>query len=1248
MKLRLNRYQENLWRYAGLYSSDYYNLGLSFRLSDNLNADNLEKAFSYLVHSAELMHSVLVEDEQQNFYFETANTGNLIFDKFSCSFEFCLQDMDQFTRKDFDLSCEWPIRVRLYSLPDASYMFVIVFHHICIDAVSVVDFLALLGKIYDQIELDGSFPELEMPLWKDSVERMESEQAVPDEKSLNSWLSTMNSSTSQLIFSDTGIPMSYSFDYESFELGEELMEQINGVARQNGVTPFLFILSAWMFVLNRSTGQNDIFVETPINQRPTKSRNLIGFFVNSLPLAIDFDGMIRPKDLFSILVRQWKALRPLRRFTWPELVRCLDKKKAVNISGRPNIGINFVGWSSSLTIPFSSVDSHFFRRLDHNSALDLLLEVEPTKIGLSRICYHSIFSKEQIQSLIESLRTALQAFVADSDRALSSISLVPLEKQLKLAGKYEKQLDSLPPLTESINERFERIAMEYPDHAALVYDGNTITYRALLSQVVRDASCLRSLYRSHFQQELPLSEPIGIYMRNKCQAIIGMLSILRAGGAYVNLDPSYPSERISFMAKDYGMRCILTDEASALSSILPSELYCFSPESMRGEEGACDCPEANLSALAYIISTSGTTGQPKGVPIRHSQLLTLLQSGRFVADSGQRVLQFASLSFDVSVWEVFATLLNGSTLVIATEDQRLDLEQLCDLLIQQKVSAAQIPPVLLSKIPKRDFPDLKAIWAGGEATSKAVIEYWRKGRMFYNGYGPSESTVCSSACLMEAATLPNDVGEPLVGVTYYVLDEHMNLVPDFVRGELYIGGPQVTSGYINRPELNAVKFVPNPFATERDRALNRNLVLYRSGDLVSKLPNGHLLFHGRIDFQVKVHGFRIELGEIESVLNQHPEVARCVVQARDAANDKVLVAYVLPAGGKGDALQASALRAYLSERLPSYMIPARWAFVAEFPMTVNGKIDLKALPDPVCEAGAEDGWVAPATSEESILEAIAAETLQMEHVSVDANLFDLGLTSIQVMMMVSEVSALGLELSASSFYRYQTIREIARHRKASICFWHQDEDPDKPVAVIVCGDTYFAPDYLLLAEHLSKTHSVLVLESYHEYFSHNAMTDWHQTIETYLSIMLKALNGREVRLLCGFCLGGEMALGIASLLDDRNLMKPQLLLIDSFANRDKSLPIAMDYPGTSEAVNARRQEETNHLLQTQALSSYQGDMRLVLAGHFTTERMQLSDAALLAARRQFEENAGVWQKLYPQCRIEWRDAAHWDILKNLF
>ena len=167
-----------------------------------------------------------------------------------------------------------------------------VFHHICIDAVSVVDFLALLGKIYDQIELDGSFPELEMPLWKDSVERMESEQAVPDEKSLNSWLSTMNSSTSQLIFSDTGIPMSYSFDYESFELGEELMEQINGVARQNGVTPFLFILSAWMFVLNRSTGQNDIFVETPINQRPTKSRNLIGFFVNSLPLAIDFDGMI--------------------------------------------------------------------------------------------------------------------------------------------------------------------------------------------------------------------------------------------------------------------------------------------------------------------------------------------------------------------------------------------------------------------------------------------------------------------------------------------------------------------------------------------------------------------------------------------------------------------------------------------------------------------------------------------------------------------------------------------------------------------------------------------------------------------------------------------------------------------------------------------------------------------------------------------------------------------------------------------
>ena len=1247
MTLSLNSYQDYMRQYAKLFPDNYYNLGWSCWLSKNLMPALLEKSFNYLIGLIGPMHSVLSGDEEAGYCFKETDSSQCVFETVSCTLENCQRDMEEFAQRPFDLFREWPIRAKLYSLEDHSFIFLIVFHHICIDGVTGLDFFSMLAKVYDQLEADGTYLKLEMPEWEDTIGRLNKEQRVIALDDLIRWQKVLDDGSLSLFFPDMPEASSYSFEFERFELGEDLMAGINHAARQNGVTAFIVVLAAWMFALSRITGQKGVFVENSINMRPAKLRNLVGFFVNSLPLFANFDKLNSAKDLMSALAQQWKAMKPLRHHTWSDLSRQL-KENGMNLSGRTNIGINYAGWSDSFALPLSSVDSHFFRRLDHNSALDLLLEVEPTKIGLSRICYHSIFSKEQIQSLIESLRTALQAFVADSDRALSSISLVPLEKQLKLAGKYEKQLDSLPPLTESINERFERIAMEYPDHAALVYDGNTITYRALLSQVVRDASCLRSLYRSHFQQELPLSEPIGIYMRNKCQAIIGMLSILRAGGAYVNLDPSYPSERISFMAKDYGMRCILTDEASALSSILPSELYCFSPESMRGEEGVCDCPEANLSALAYIISTSGTTGQPKGVPIRHSQLLTLLQSGRFVADSGQRVLQFASLSFDVSVWEVFATLLNGSTLVIATEDQRLDLEQLCDLLIQQKVSAAQIPPVLLSKIPKRDFPDLKAIWAGGEATSKAVIEYWRKGRMFYNGYGPSESTVCSSACLMEAATLPNDVGEPLVGVTYYVLDEHMNLVPDFVRGELYIGGPQVTSGYINRPELNAVKFVPNPFATERDRALNRNLVLYRSGDLVSKLPNGHLLFHGRIDFQVKVHGFRIELGEIESVLNQHPEVARCVVQARDAANDKVLVAYVLPAGGKGDALQASALRAYLSERLPSYMIPARWAFVAEFPMTVNGKIDLKALPDPVCEAGAEDGWVAPATSEESILEAIASETLQMEHVSVDANLFDLGLTSIQVMMMVSEVSALGLELSASSFYRYQTIREIARHRKASICFWHQDEDPDKPVAVIVCGDTYFAPDYLSLAEHLSKTHSVLVLESYHEYFSHNAMTDWYQTIETYLSIMLKALNGREVRLLCGFCLGGEMALGIASLLNDRNLMKPQLLLIDSFANRDKSLPIAMDYPGTSEAVNARRQEETNHLLQTQALSSYQGDMRLVLAGHFTTERMQLSDAALLAARRQFEENAGVWQRLYPQCRIEWRDAAHWDILKKLF
>ena len=414
--------------------------------------------------------------------------------------------------------------------------------------------------------------------------------------------------------------------------------------------------------------------------------------------------------------------------------------------------------------------------------------------------------------------------------------------------------------------------------------------------------------------------------------------------------------------------------------------------------------------------------------------------------------------------------------------------------------------------------------------------------------------------------------------------------------------------------------------------------MYQTGDLVRWNEQGELEYVGRVDKQVKLHGFRIEIGEVETVLSQYNGVQQAVVEVKEINGESHLCAYLMV----DRPIQEDDLRHYLENHLVYYMIPSAFVQMEHFPLNVNGKIDRSKLPLPIIVG--EKVYIAPVTEEEKSLTQIVQNLLEVERIGVESDLFDYGLSSLQAMQVVFDASAANIQISVSKIYQLRTIRKILQDKHSACCFWHH-EDNSKPVAVIVCGDTYFAPDYLQFADKLSEEYSVLVLESYHEYLSGNTTTDWNRLLEAYLSIMQKVLDGRGPQLLSGFCLGGEMALGIASLLEKQ--IQPKLLLIDSFVNRDKDLPIAMDYPGTSEVINVRRQEETNRLLQTQSLSSYKGEIHLILANRFTTERMQLNDEVLVVARRQFEENATEWKRIYPQCSIEWRDAIHWDILKKL-
>lgn len=1246
MRLRLNRYQENLWKYANLYPAEFYNLGLSFRLSPELRPDLLKRAFEYVLNSTEVLRAVLVSDDVLGTCFETENKASFVFECRDSTLDACRKDMEHFTCEPFDLLNERPIRVKLYHLPDQSFMLAIVFHHIGIDGFSVRDLLDMLACVYNSLDEQGRYPELKVPSWSDYMNGPGKIDRSLSKQDLDYWKSLLVDKSYKTIFPDVSVSVTdYTCQFVNFELGEHIMSSVNHVARQNGTTSFFIILAAWMFVLRRFSGQDTVFVDNPVNMRPAKSRNLIGFFVNSLPYVMAFDESRPVRDLLFELTRQHKMLRSSRKYTITEIFAALGSDQVASVLGKANIGINFVGWSDSLAIPLRNVDCHFYERLDHFSALDLLLEVEPTKVGLSRICYRADFSEDYVRVLVDSLKEALKAFVADPDQRLAGISLVPHEQIRALMLGYEKRLDQLSPVGESINERFERMALSYPEQLALIYGEKSISYKDFYELCERGARLLRRSYRLRFKEELKAGEPIGIYTVDKFKAILWIFTILRAGGAYVSLDYSYPKERIAFLVRDYGMRSVLSDREEALGIFPPFVLRLSLDEKERVPVQET-LPQVDKSSLAYIISTSGTTGLPKGVPIRHGQVLTLLQSGLFVSGARERVLQFASLCFDVSVWEIFGTLLNGSTLVVATEEQRHDIVLLKELLISKRVSVALIPPVLLSRFPHQEMPDLTDLWVGGDSISGNVIEYWKKGRRFYNGYGPTEATVCATACEMDDLIVANDIGLPLMGVTCYVLDSNLNLVPDYVWGELYIGGPQVTSGYINRPELNQEKFIPNPYATARDRELGRNLVLYKSGDWVSRLPNRHLLFHGRVDFQVKINGFRVELGEIESQLNRYPGVVRSVVLVKTVADDKRLVAYILPAENCREKLSGRLLKACLSGSLPYYMVPSKWVFVRSFPLTINGKIDLKALPDPDVGEDTDADIVAPESTEERLLERVVAEVCKMDRVSVDADLFDMGISSIEVMMVIAQAANLGLELSVSRFYQEKTIRAIVRDNKAQFCFWADEtvRDEDKPILLLVCGDAYFNPDYQHFVEKFGKDYAILVLDSYHVYFKSRENLGWEDLMNVYRRLVSNVLGDRTPKLIAGFCIGGEMALSVASLFAGCDT-KPTLVLLDSFANRQKWGIWAFDYT-ESLGMLRERFDETSGLLKSQVLYAYPGDIRLFLANRFTAVHIQDADKESVVERvyGQFSENASAWRELVPQCRIEWIESDHWHML----
>ncbi|WP_116964869.1 non-ribosomal peptide synthetase, partial [Fastidiosibacter lacustris] len=486
------------------------------------------------------------------------------------------------------------------------------------------------------------------------------------------------------------------------------------------------------------------------------------------------------------------------------------------------------------------------------------------------------------------------------------------------------------------------------------------------------------------------------------EIIIGILGILKSGAAYVPIDPSYPDERIRYILDDTQVSLLLTQShyLSRLKMMTNSQLIPLDSNSYKGFPFDNLLPQNTSHDLAYVIYTSGTTGQPKGTCITHQNLnnLIMVQREKLNINETSRFLQFSSISFDASVWEIFSALSFGARLYVISNTTKINPEHLNQYIFKHQINTALLPPPILKVLSTGTLDCLQYLLTGGEACSYSTMTKWSVNRNFINAYGPTEITVCATMHDYNNTSLYNNIGKPLNNAKCYVVDRYSQPVPIGVVGELYIGGAGVACGYLNKPELTAEKFITNPFATEEDKQKGYDR-LYKTGDLVRWLPDGNLEYIGRKDTQVKIRGFRIELGEIENALINIEGIDQAVVMMRMVNDDQHLFAYYVASY----AITPKTVLDRLTSKLPHYMVPSAALQIDKIPLTINGKIDVKALPDIVFSS--HQTYIAPTTEQQRLICQAFLSVLLIEKVGIDDDFFTLGGNSIKAIQLAVTLQA---------------------------------------------------------------------------------------------------------------------------------------------------------------------------------------------------------------------------------------------------
>jgi len=781
---------------------------------------------------------------------------------------------------------------------------------------------------------------------------------------------------------------------------DEVSEGLHRLALTAAVPIKSVLLAAHLKVMSMITGHSDVITGLVCNGRPEEpDGDLIrGLFLNVLP----FRQRLASETWIEFVRATFEAERnmlPFRRYPLGAIQEQLNIPsffettfnyahfhvlEGVLGSGDVQVIEQFEGYEeTNFTLNAGFMSAVL------NSRVLLRVATDPERL-----------SEPQAHAISGYYERVLAAMASNVSGPLEADSYLDEGERRKVLVEWNDTRRDFPS-DKCFQQLFEEQVEQTPDVDAVVFGEQRLSYRELNRRANQLARHLQSL-------GVGPETLVGLSVERSIEMVVGILGILKAGGAFVPLDPAYPRERLAFMIEDSSIEVLLTHERLIDAISL----------SCTGENLNTNTTPQNA---AYVIYTSGSTGTPKGVVIAHRSLCNLASAQRrvFNLQPASRVLQFSALSFDASVWEIALALLSGATLVLAPREGLLPGEPLSALLRDRSITTVTLPPSVLALLSPEEFPALRTIIVAGEPCWAELVQRWAvDGRFFYNAYGPTENTVCISLAECVPDGSKPSIGKPIANVQAYVLDENMGPAPLGVPGELYAAGEGVARAYLNRPDLTATHFVPHPYSNIPGARL------YRTGDRVRYLPDRQLEFLGRVDQQVKLRGFRIELGEIEAVLCRHEAVKDAVVMVREENDgDKRLVAYVVTEA------ETTELRSYLQERLPDYMIPPVWMKLDALPLTLNGKVDRKALPAPDFQRPAWSAtYIAPRSAIEREIAEVWQEVLGIETVGVADNFFDLGGHSLQAVRVHGKLRAkFEKDLLLFELFQFPTIESMARY-----------------------------------------------------------------------------------------------------------------------------------------------------------------------------------------------------------------------------